>query len=71
MSTSQPKAKFYVRINEQDYLNLAVWPGKSDPTGEVISVQLRRNEGENWETVGKLAVYRAPDGSYVQLRDNR
>jgi hypothetical protein len=71
LSPSQPKAKFYIRINEKDYLNIAVWPGKADPTGEVIAVQLRRNEDEKWETVGKLAVYRASDGSYTQLRDNR
>jgi hypothetical protein len=67
MSPSQPKARFHTRINEQDYLNITVWPGKSDPNAEVITLQLRRNEGENWETIGRLAVYRASDGSYSKL----
>jgi hypothetical protein len=67
MAQSQPKAKFYTRINETDYLNIAVWPGKADPAAEVITVQLRRNEGEKWETVSRLAVYRSPDGTYSKL----
>ncbi|MCJ7613351.1 hypothetical protein MUO71_01100 [Candidatus Bathyarchaeota archaeon] len=69
MSSSQPKARFHIRINEQDYLNLTVWPGKADPAAKVIVAQLRRNVGENWETVGRLAVYRSPDGSYSKLPD--
>ncbi len=69
MSSSQPKARFYTRINEQDYLGLTVWAGKSDPSAEVITIQLRRNEGEKWETIGRLAVYRTPDGTYSKLPD--
>jgi hypothetical protein len=69
--SSQPKARFYTRISENDYLNIAVWPGKSDPSAEVISIQLRRRDGENWETVGRLAVYRAADGSYSQLPERQ
>jgi hypothetical protein len=71
LTPSQPKAKFYTRINETDYLNIAVWSGKADPISEVITVQLRRNEGENWETVARLAVYRSPDGNYTQLRERQ
>ena len=67
VSSSQPKARFHTRINENDYLNLTVWPGKADPKSEVIVLQLRRNTGEDWETVGRLAVYRAADGSFSQL----
>ena len=51
MSPSQPKARFYTRINEKDYLGVTVWPGKADPSAEVITLQLRRNEGDNWETI--------------------
>jgi len=69
MATSQPKARFHIRINEQDYLNLTVWSGKADPSAEVVVAQVRRNEGEKWETVGRLAAYRAADGSYSQLPD--
>ena len=71
MSSSQPKARFHKRISEQDYLNVTVWAGKADPKAEVIVTQIRRNNGENWETVGKLAVYRSPDGSYSQLPERQ
>jgi len=68
---SQPKARFYTRINENDYLGISVWPGKTDPSAEVISVQLRRRDGDNWETVGKLAVYRTSNGTYSKLPERR
>jgi len=71
LSPSQPKARFYTRINEQDYLGLTVWPGKADPSAEVITIQLRRNDGENWETVARLAVYRTPDGTYSKLPERQ
>ena len=71
MSPSQPKARFYTRINEQDYLGLTVWSGKSDPSAEVVTIQLRRRDGENWETIGRLAVYRTPDGSYSKLPERK
>jgi hypothetical protein len=71
MTPSQPKARFYTRINEQDYLGVTVWPGKSDPTAEVITLQLRRNDGENWETIGRLAVYRSSDGTYKKLPEHQ
>ena len=71
LSPSQPKARFHTRINEQDYLNITVWLGKADPSAEVITVQLRRNDGENWETVARLAVYRTPDGTYSKLPERQ
>jgi hypothetical protein len=71
MSSSQPKARFHTRINEQDYLNVTVWAGKSNPKAEVIVTQIRRNNGENWETIGRLAVYRSPDGSYSKLPERQ
>lgn len=64
---SRPKARFSSRLPNGDYLQVAVWPGKSDPSAEVVSVQLRRLSGDAWTTVGKLALYRAKDGSYTQL----
>lgn len=69
--TSQPKARFYTRLNEQDYLGVTVWPGKTDPNAEVIVVQLRRKDGDNWETVGRLAVYRTSDGTYSKLPERK
>ena len=60
-----------MRISEQDYLNLTVWSGKADPSAEVIVAQLSRNDGEKWETVARLAVYRASDGYYKQLPERQ
>ena len=71
LTPSQPKARFYTRINEQDYLGLTVWPGKTDPSAEVITLQLRRRDGDNWETVARLAVYRTPDGTYSKLPERQ
>ena len=45
---------------------MAVWPGKSDPEAEVVSVQLRRYDGD-WKTLGRVALYRAKDGVYSEL----
>jgi len=70
-STSQPKARFYTRVGERDYLGVSVWLGKTDPTAEVIVVQLRRRDGDDWETVGRLAVYRTSDGAYSKLPERR
>ena len=67
----QPKARYYTRLNERDFLGVNVWPGKTDPTAEVIVVQLRRRDGENWETVGQLAVYRTSDGTYSKLPERK
>ena len=67
----QPKARFYTQLSEQDYLGITVWHGKTDPAAEVIVVQLRRRDGDKWETVGRLAVYRTPDGTYSKLPERR
>jgi len=70
-SKAQPKARFYTRLSEQDFLGLTVWQGKTDPEAEVIVVQLRRRTGDNWETVGRLAVYRSSEGTYSKLPERR
>ena len=64
---SQPKASMRTRLPNGDFLTLTVWLGKSDPTAEVITVQIRHQSGEQWETVGRLAAYRTSDGNYSQL----
>ena len=70
--SSQPKARFYTRLNEQDFLGLTIWPGKTDPSAEVIVVQLRRRKGaDDWETIGRLAVYRTSDGRYSKLPERQ
>ena len=64
---SHPKASFRNRLDNGDFLRLTVWAGKSDPKAEVITVQVRRLNGDVWETVGRLAAYRTADGNYSQL----
>ena len=70
-STSQPKGRFYTRIDEQDFLGITIWSGKRKPTAEVIVAQLRRTDGDTRETVGRLAVYRTSDGMYSKLPERR
>ena len=64
---SYPKARFSNRLPNGDYLTLSVWPGKKDPTAEVLTIQIRRLNKDTWETVGRLAVYRTGKGDYSQL----
>lgn len=66
---SKPKARFSTRLPNGDYLQIAVWAGKTDPAAEVLNVQVRHMSDGEWMTAGKLAVYRAKDGSYTQLPD--
>ena len=54
MSGSQPKARFSSRLPSGDYLTLAVWTGKKDPTAEVLTIQIRHSAGNSWETTGRL-----------------
>ena len=70
-STSQPKGRFHTRLDENDFLGITVWAGKKDPEAEVIVAQLRRRDGDKWETVGRLAVYRSSDGTYSKLPERR
>ena len=71
MSGSQPKARFSSRLPSGDYLTLAVWAGKKDPTAEVLTIQIRHSTGESWETTGRLALYRTGDGNYSQLPERQ
>ncbi|MEM3608323.1 MAG: hypothetical protein QW238_05620 [Candidatus Bathyarchaeia archaeon] len=66
-----PKARFSSRLPNGDYLTLAVWPGKRDPTAEVLTIQIRRLEADSWRTIGRLAVYRSSDGNYSQLPERQ
>ena len=61
------KARFSTKLPNGDFLGITVWPGKSDPNAEVLTIQIRRQTGEGWETVGRLAIYRTPDGRYSLL----
>jgi hypothetical protein len=68
---TQPRARFSVKLLNGDFLTLAIWPGKTDPTAEVINIQIRHPGDGGWETTGRLAVYRTADGTYSQLPERR
>ena len=61
------KARFSTKLPSGDYLGVTIWPGKSDPTAEVVTIQVRRQTGEEWETIGRIALYRTADGRYSLL----
>ena len=61
------KARFSTKLPNGDFLGVTIWPGKSDPSAEVVTVQVRRQTGEGWETVGRIAIYRTADGRYSLL----
>jgi len=67
LAKSYPKFKFSNRLPNGDYLTLAVWSGKKDSTAEVLTIQLRHMEDDDWITAGRLAVYRTNDGIYSKL----
>jgi ribonuclease HI len=64
-----PKGSFRIRLADGKILSVAVFPTKKDPNAEVISVRIQKDETENWEVVGKMAVYRSADGNYSKLPD--
>jgi len=69
---SRPKASFRLRLSEEEFLSVGIFPTKKDPTAEVISVRVSRMPkapGDDWETVGRIALYRSPEGDYSQLPD--
>ena len=67
MERQKFKARFSTRLPNGDFLGITVWPGKSDPSAEVLTIQVRRQTGEGWETVGRLAIYRTADGRHSLL----
>ena len=61
------KARFTSKLPNGDFLGLTVWPGKSDPSAEVLTIQIRRQASTGWETVHRVAIYRTSDGRYSLL----
>jgi hypothetical protein len=62
-----PKARFSTKLPNGDFLGITIWPGKSEPSAEVVTVQIRHPTGDNWETTARIALYRTPDGKYSLL----
>ena len=62
-----PKARFSTKLPNGDFLGVTIWQGKTDPTAEVVTVQIRHPSGDGWETTARIALYRTPDGKYSLL----
>ncbi len=63
-----PKARFSKRVGEGEYLTFTVWRGKAHPEDEIIRVQLRKRQGDQWSTEYEMSVYRTSNGTYTELR---
>ncbi|HYC11647.1 MAG TPA: hypothetical protein VEC02_03195 [Nitrososphaerales archaeon] len=63
---SRPRYSFSRKLGEGEFLNFAVWSGKSNPEDEVVSVQLRKFDG-GWKTLARLGLYRTKAGVYSEL----
>lgn len=61
------KARFTSKLPSGDFLGVTIWPGKTDPNAEVLSIQIRRQGSTGWETVHRVAIYRTGDGRYSLL----
>jgi hypothetical protein len=62
-----PKARFSTKLPNGDFLGITIWPGKSEPSAEVVTVQIRHPSGDSWETTARIALYRTADGKYSLL----
>ncbi len=63
---NRPKYSFSKKIDQGEFLNVAVWPGRSKPEDEVVSIQFRKFDG-SWKTISRLALYRTKEGTYSEL----
>jgi len=63
---TRPKFSFSRKLGSGEFLNVAVWPGRSNPEDEVVSIQLRKFDGD-WKTRTRVALYRTKDGTYSEL----
>ena len=65
----KPKESFRLPLPDGRNLSIAIFPTRNDPEAEVISVQVSRRTEDNWETEGRIAVYRSREGYYSRLPD--
>jgi len=67
MVVKKYKGRFYAKLPDGSFLSITIWPGKSNPDSEVIVTEIRRNQGDIWETITRLAIFRTPEGKYIHL----
>jgi hypothetical protein len=62
-----PKARFSKKVADNDFLSVSIWKGKTHPEDEILRIQLRRKEGDQWKTEYEMSLYRTRDGLYSVL----
>jgi len=62
---NRPKYSFSRRLAEGEFLNVAVWPGRSNPQDEVVTVQVRKFDSD-WKTVARIGLFRTSAGVYSE-----
>ena len=62
-----PKANFRIPLEDGSNLSLSIFATRKDPEAEVIVAQISRKVEENWENLGRIAVYRSREGNYSRL----
>jgi len=65
LEARRPKASFSAKLPNDDYLNVSVWPGKTDPTADQLTIQVRHLSGEEWETIARIARAKSSKSSYT------
>jgi len=63
-----PKARFSKKVADNDFLSVSIWKGKTHPEDEILRIQLRRREGDQWRTEYEINLYRTKDGQYSELK---
>lgn len=71
LSKKGNKGRFYAKLPNGDFLSLTVWPGKKTANSEVVVAEVRHPSEKGWETISRIAVFRSPEGKYIQLPERR
>ncbi|MGC8559035.1 MAG: hypothetical protein ACP5NC_08645 [Nitrososphaeria archaeon] len=65
---TEPKARFMKKVEENVYLSVSVWSGKTHPEDEIIRFQVRERKGDEWSTKYEMSLYRTSDGHFSELK---
>ena len=64
-----PRDKFGIDLDKESFnklefprLSIAIWPGRKDPSTDVIHIQIRGLVNENYENVAEISLYRDGEG---------
>jgi len=63
----RPKESFRIPLDDGRFLSISVFQTRNDPEAEVIVAQISQIVEGEWKNTARLAVYRSPEGNYIQL----